>query len=428
MSRHLAFRRPHHSRWIALALATGLLATGLPLLAQDQNLDPGITPNTRIPRRELDEGITPNARSGRVSFPAQDLDGGTASTGRTPRSSLQHPEMHTDPVDPEVDQLLFDWSEHTKRIKNLAGKHYRSIRDYAFGAETLAEGKFYIEMPDKGRLDISNYTAPSPKPGEERSYNAPNGTPTKLKAQYEKNHEKWVCDGKVVRVINDTRRTYEEVPIPADQQGVNMIDGPLPFLLGMPPDKAKARYRFKLLNKTKDGHAIWIEVKPRLAMDGAEWIRAYVLLNLTTYLPEKVSLFNPAGTTETVYIFQDIDTNTPGMLKKLFTGDPFNPPTWPNYRREVHAPPAAGPKNPGALGPRMPLFIGASSKQALRIADKLKALGFNVKFEPGPPAPDPSQTWHIASQDPPATADLRSGQLIVLRYYVTQTANKNDRQ
>ena len=108
-------------------------------------------------------------------------------------------------------------------------------------------------MPDKGRIDISKYTAQSPKPGEERSYNAPNGTPTKLKAQYEKNHEKWVCDGKVVRVINDTRRTYEEVPIPADQQGANMIDGPLPFLLGMPPDKAKARYRFKLLNRTKDG-------------------------------------------------------------------------------------------------------------------------------------------------------------------------------
>jgi len=415
------------SRWIALALAAGLLAIGLPLLAQDQNLDPGITPNTRAPRRELDEGITPNTRSGRVSFPAQDLNGGTASNGRTPRSSLQHPEMRLDPVDPEVDQLLFDWSEHTKRIKNLAGKHYRSIRDYAYGAATLAEGRFYVEMPDRGRLDISNYTPAEPKAGEEIPYNAPNGTPTKLKIQYEKNHEKWVCDGKVVRVINDTRRTYEEVPIPPDQQGANMIDGPLPFLLGMPPDKAKARYRFKLLNKTKDGHAIWIEVKPRLPMDAAEWIRAYVLLNLKTYLPEKVSLFNPAGTTETVYVFREIDTNTRGLLQNLFAGDPFKPNTF-GYRREVHAPPAAGPKNPGALGPPMPLFIGDAPDRAKEKAIKVESRGYKIQFEPGPPARDQSQIWHIAAQDPPATTPLRDGQTIVLRYYTAQTANKNDRQ
>jgi TIGR03009 family protein len=412
MSRHLAFRRPRHSRWIALALAAGFLAIGLPLPAQDQNLDPG---------------ITPNARSGRVSLPAQDLDGGTAPNGRTPRSSLQHPDMRTDPVDPEVDQLLFDWSEHTKRIKNLAGKHYRSIRDFAYGAATLAEGRFYVDMPDRGRIDISNYTPAEPKAGQEITYKAPNGTKTKLKIQLEKNHEKWVCDGKVVRVINDTRRTYEEVPIPPGQQGANMIDGPLPFLLGMPPDKAKARYRFKLGNKSPDGDAIWIEVKPRLPMDAAEWIRAYVLLNLKTYLPETVRLFNPAGTTETVYVFREIDTNKPGMLQSIFSGDPFKPRTG-GYRREVHASQAAGLKDPEAIGPPMPLLIGDDPDRAKKSASKLQSRGYKVQFEPGPPARDASQIWHIAAQDPPATTPLRDGQTIVLRYYTAQTVNSNDRR
>jgi TIGR03009 family protein len=412
MSRHLAFRRPRHSRWIALALAAGFLAVGFRLSAQDQNLDSGITPNTR---------------PGRPSLPAQDLDGDTASNSRTPRSSLQRPDLRVDPVDPEVEQLLFDWSQHTKQIKNLAGKHYRSIRDYAYGAETLAEGKFYVEMPDKGRLDISNYTAPEPKAGDEKPYTAPNGTPTKLKVQFEKNHEKWVCDGKVVRVINDTRRSYEEVPIPPNQQGANMIDGPLPFLLGMPPDKAKARYRFKVLNKTRDGHAIWIEVKPRLPMDAAEWIRAYVLLNLTTYLPEKVSLFSPSGTTETVYVFQEIDTNKRGLLQNFFAGDPFKPSTF-GYRREVHAPPAAGPKDPGAIGPPMPLFIGDAPDRAKQKASKIQQRGYKIQFEPGPRSPNPNAIWHIASQEPPATTPLREGQTIILRYYVAETVNKNDRQ
>jgi hypothetical protein len=107
-------------------------------------------------------------------------------------------DMRVDPVDPEVEQLLFDWSEHTKRIKTLAGKHFRSIRDFTCGAETLAEGKFYVEMPDMGRLDVGNYTPSNPKPGDTKSCKAPNGKSTELKIQLEKNHQKWVCDGKVV--------------------------------------------------------------------------------------------------------------------------------------------------------------------------------------------------------------------------------------
>jgi beta-lactamase regulating signal transducer with metallopeptidase domain len=76
------------------------------------------------------------------------------------------------------------------------------------------------------------------------------------------------------------------------------------------------------------------------------------------------------------------------------------------------------------VGPPMPLLVGASPQEAKRIAGRLESLGFKVKFEPGPTSPDPSQNWHIASQDPPATAPLQSGKTIVLRYYIVQTANQ----
>jgi hypothetical protein len=325
--------------------------------------------------------------------------------------------MHVEPVDPEVEHLLFEWSEHTKRIKTLAGKHYRSTRDYQYGVESLAEGKFFVEMPDKGRIDVGKYTAESPKPGIVKTYPAPNGKNVKLTVKMDQKREKWICDGRVVRVVDDSRSTYEELPIPPSQQGANMIDGPLPFLLGMPPEKAKARYHFKILKDVNVGPGhVWIEVTPKSAMDAAEWVRAYVLLNLSTYLPDRVSLFNPAGTTETVYIFRDIETKR-SLLQNVFGGDPFRPNLF-GYKREVHAPPAGDPtKFVESPGRPMPHFIGDSSNEALRKTKQLKDERYRVEFKRGPRASSQEQEFHIEAQDPPPETPLRQGQTIVLRYY-----------
>ncbi|HEV7998865.1 MAG TPA: hypothetical protein VGP63_03220 [Planctomycetaceae bacterium] len=411
MSQHLAFRRQQsairqmrRSCCIALFLSIVWLTIDSRLSAQDQNLDPGITPNVRQNRVQAVQGS----------------DEGTAPSGRVARSSLLRPEMRVEPADPELDQLLFDWSEHTKRIKTLSGKHYRATRDYAYFTESLVEGKFFVEMPDKGRIDVTIYTAPKPKPGEIKTYTAPDGKPTKLTIKAEDKREKWICDGKVVRVVDDKRGTYEEIPIPPEQQGANMIDGPLPFLLGMPPDKAKARYGFKLLKRVGDDR-VWIEVKPKFALDAAEWVRAYLLLNLTTYLPERVSLINHAGTTETVYIFHDIEVNKRGLLQTIFTGDPFKP-FLATYHREVHNPPPE-------TGMPTPLFVGMSSDQALKKKEEFKARGFEIEFRKGPRAPTPEQVFRIESQYPEANTPLRPGQKIVLRWYdKIQTVNRQPQQ
>jgi TIGR03009 family protein len=289
MSQHLAFRRLRRPRRIAVPLSGVILAIGLRLFAQDQGLDPGIAPNTRVGR-----------------------------------DALTRPDLHVDPVDPEVDSLLEAWAKHTSGIKTLAGHHFRSTRDFVYGTETLAEGKFFVAMPDKGRIDVGSYTLSSPKAGDKKRYPTSDGKPAELEVKIQLGREKWICDGKSVRVIDDTRGTYEEINIPPNQQGANMIDGPLPFLLGMPPDKAKARYQFHILRKVSDD-AILIEVRPRLKMDAAEWVRAYVVLNLRTYLPDNVSLWNQGGTTQTVYIFREIKIDENSWLQKLFGRNPFNP-------------------------------------------------------------------------------------------------------
>jgi hypothetical protein len=397
MSHHLASRPLRRSRLLALGLAV-FAAIGLRLSAQDQQLDSGIAPSSRAAR-----------------------------------PALPRPDMRVEPVDPEVERLLVEWSAHTSRITTLTGKHFRSTRDYEWGTETLAEGKFFISMPDKGRIDIGKYSPPSPQPGTEKTYPGPDGKNVKLTIKMDQKREKWICDGKRVRVIDDSRKTYEEVPIPANQQGSNMIDGPLPFLLGMPPEKAKARYRFRIINKitSKAGEPLlWLEVRPKYQLDAAEWMRAYVLLNLQSYLPERVSLFNNKGTTETVYIFKDLDTNERGMLERLFTGDPFRPNMF-QYKREVHAPPPS-PRSPS--GTPMPMMIGASSKEALEMQKDYKQRGFDVEFKKGPKAETQEQLYHIESQDPAPNTPLQPGQKITLRYYdydrtkYDRTANGNDGQ
>ena len=161
MSHHLASRRLRRCAFAALGLAVVFMAIGLRLFAQDRDVDPDIAPGARVAR---------------------------------PR--LPRPEMHVEPVDPEVEHLLFEWSEHTKRIKTLAGKHYRSTRDYQYGVESLAEGKFFVEMPDKGRIDVGKYTAESPKPGIVKTYPAPNGKNVKLTVKMDQKREKWICDGR----------------------------------------------------------------------------------------------------------------------------------------------------------------------------------------------------------------------------------------
>jgi TIGR03009 family protein len=383
MSQHLAFQRLRLSRALACVSAVVFMAVGLPLVAQDRELDRDIAPNNRVAR-----------------------------------SSLTRPDLHRDPVDPEVDQLLSAWSDHTKEIKNLAGKHFRATRNFVYGTETLAEGKFFVEMPDKGRFDVGTYTPrgpKSPKPGDFREYPAANGTPTKMEIKSAQKLEKWICDGKIVRVIDDSDKSYEEVKIPPDQQGSRMIDGPLPFLLGMPPDKAKARYRFSLGQRARQD-AVWIEVRPKLEMDATEWARAYVLLNLKNYLPESVILWDPAATTQTIYYFRDFKLNQNSLLQQIFGTNPFSPNlTW--YRRIVHAPPAGDPKNPLAKGPPMPLIVGASAAQAKRIGSKLQQMGYDVKYVKGSTAPTADQEYHIESQQPKPDTPLQPGQPIVMRYY-----------
>lgn len=233
------------------------------------------------------------------------------------------PETQLAPLPPELEKLLADWARASAGIKRLEGEHLRRVYDMTFEVEKLSEGKFYFEFPDKGRIDVTA-TEVTPAMQQARLKNPAkvqkkkNGQPFDLEAD---RNEKWVCDGVRVHSIDDEKRTAEIMMLPPDLQGTNIMDSPLPFLFGMPPEKAKRRFELSFTRPfdPASGYA-HIMARPRLPQDAQSWRQAEVILDLKTWLPVAVKLTDPAETKVTVFSFREMKVNNPGGWLRLIPG------------------------------------------------------------------------------------------------------------
>jgi TIGR03009 family protein len=396
MLRNLGVRR-----LIGLLLLAVWGASGSQLSAQDARpLDRGIAPVTDQHDASADQ---PRERVNRSGLTRPDL----RATEADPNTGK--------PVDPRIEALLEEWSQRTKEIQKLQGHHLRATRDFSFGSESWAEGQFYVETPDKGRIDVRPYGRKLPDKTVPRT--APNGRTVHLTVQRDSKTDRWICDGKEIKAIDDDNKTYEAVKIPPNQRGENIMDGPLPFLFGMPPEKAKARYQFKLINETEKSYAI--QVRPNWKQDAVDWTQAELLLDRKTCLPREVHLHDAAGTKETVYIFSDLQVN---RIRIFFWTNPFDPPlTIAGYKRSVHNTPPAGPNSDPIAASKMPTVIGTPFKS---IKGKFESLGHDVKYVRGNPATAPEQVYCVEQQQPQPNAPLDANATIILTLYDKMPPNQ----
>jgi TIGR03009 family protein len=369
-------------RLIGLMLLGVLGAPDLSLRAQEgANVDPSIAPTQRVDRSRLTH---PDLRAGSVD----------AGSG--------------EPADPRVDSLLEEWARQTKKIKKLQGQHWRATRDFSWGTESWAQGQFYVETPDKGRIDVEPLSSKANMPKTVKCRDA-KGQSVELKRQRDTKRDRWICDGREIKAIDDDNKTYEVVKIPPSQRGDNIMDGPLPFLFGMPPEKARARYRFKIL--AEDDKAYAIEVRPNWKQDAVDWIRAELVLDKSTCLPSRVHLHNAAGTGETVYYFRNLQVN---KINLIFWTDPFEP-SLTFYKRSVHN----SPQTPGSdfdpiQANKMPSLIGLHYKS---VKAKMESLGFTVTVLRGDPATAIEQVYHVEKQEPLPNSPLDRKSPIILTLY-----------
>jgi TIGR03009 family protein len=171
-------------------------------------------------------------------------------------------------------------------------------------------------------------------------------------------YEAYICDGKAVYEYNGLQKTITRWKLPdpkANPNGGATDNLMLDFLSGMKAKEAKERFEITLYKEDPQGYYIYLDVKPRLAKDKAEFQQLRMALygpnTKWTYLPAQVFLVKPNGDTEQ-WSFKEPQTNIPGVEEKMFQFTPVK--DFKFQEGQAAPPPPAGrpgqPKLPAAGG------------------------------------------------------------------------------
>lgn len=333
-----------------------------------------------------------------------------ASEGVQPAAGVANADLRVPNVPPEIERILSDWSKASGNITELRGEHGRIVYDHVFEVSKHSTGHFYFKGPDQGRIDLNPLKV---KPGDPDPHkkNA-NGKPYTLQVDQQ---ERWICDGQQILRIDDTKKEVEIFPIPEEARGKNIMEGPLPFLFGLPPEKAKRRFEFKLAQESDE--IVHLHVRPLQSQDAQNWSRAEVMLWKTrNYLPYAVRLFAPSGTEETVYEFKQ-DTLKVGPQRALLPlpwgqKDPFQPEIPKEYKVTKHR---LQQPQPAADPATLPSLVGMHGNRAKSILQQLKC---DILWIAGDVAQNQQLIHTIYDQQPAAGVPLQPGMKVTLTYHV----------
>ncbi len=358
----------------------------------------------------------------RQQTPAGRLPGNTKS--RPPAGQGRPVNIPQKKLSPKLEQVLLDWERASSQIEKIQGQHQRIVYDMVFKVEKWSYGKFYHEVPDKGRIDIE--PAPIAKITQPARRDPPKtGKPFDRVADQK---EKWVCDGKRLIDIDEENKTAAIMSIPPRGQGESIMNGPLPFLFGMPAETAKKRYNLEIgrdgLNPKTNRREIELIAMPKWRQDSINWSKARIILDYKTFLPLHVKLIDSAGTKETVFSFSNFKVETKrnaGALKKLvqtvFKGDPFRP-SLKGYKIHTSVPgglgkPAVTLKEGQAM---VPDIVTATVQDA---KDRLIHAGFKVapKLVRGGAPPNASLVMRVRTSTPAPMTPLKKGSVVKLVVY-----------
>jgi len=235
------------------------------------------------------------------------------------RARPEPEELNIDKLDPRLEEILIQWEQHSAKIKSLHGKHVRREFNKTFEVEKVSEGEFFLETPDKGRIDM--IAKPIEKGKVSMRKNAA-GEPYQLQPG---TSERWVCTGEEILSFNMERREYTRDELPASMRGKNIVHSPLPFLFGMKAEDAKHRFNLTLESVGKD-NTVKLKALPRMDTDRQNYQEAWIVLDTKRFVPTAVRLIDPKGL-ETIYYFESIEINDSGFLRKLKDRfqDPYHP-------------------------------------------------------------------------------------------------------
>lgn len=427
--------------WIAAALAVGLSVPER-IVAQSQNLGARPAATKQAPSKPAAKSILP-----------QDEAEESVADNKPLRPAPQP--MRVKNVPPQLKKLLEDWEVSSAKIKKLEGEHRRWEYDYVFNVVKHNTGKFYYEAPDKGRIDLTPDKAKAGTPETRRHWE--NGQQVKFNSEPGP-AERWYCDSQMVTQVDVNQKQATRMMLPKQIQGANIIDGPLPFLFGMPADKAVQRYDLELKKLDTEKGKATIRATPLWPSDAANYQLAEINLDTKTFLPDAVRLIDPAGTKETVFVFGAMEKNSRNLLPSWLSKNPFKfedrsyqiviknmdderaeqperpnskiiqaggvrPASKPAIENSENATPTNGPKSKLSTLPpgTVPSVVGLDHNKAKEI---LATLGFKVSLKMGSPANNDEQIYRVEKQQPDARTKLAEGEKVTLWLFIKPSATE----
>lgn len=319
-------------------------------------------------------------------------------------------------VSPELWQLLSDWAQGSASVKKLHGKHERRAYDHTFGVEKVSHGEFWYEAPDKGRIDLkpikinAQMLADRQKPGAQVERKM--GKAFKLTSDDAK---RWICDGQKVFDIDDEQKTAQIAHLPPEIRGENIMDSPLPFLFGLPPQKAIERFNMSIVKDYRPKYAVvLLEATPRHRRDAENWKIAKIFLDTNAWLPTAVQLIHPSETKDTRYTFRDLEVNKKGLIPVL-EGNPWDPKLSKDYRIHVITPGQDQQMaQPAPGGPVIPDVVGKAHDVATTMLIEAGIPRTNISKQNAGPAPRQNLTYLVQNQSPAGGSPLKPDQKVQL--------------
>lgn len=307
---------------------------------------------------------------------------------------------------PELWKVLQDWSDGSSQIKYLTGNVVRNTYLMKFEQEKVARGKFWFGSPDKGRLDIAAVDITQKMLAERNNPNAKikrkaNGEAFEFVSDEPK---RWLCDGERIYNIDDQRKTAEVMMLPPNERGANIMNSPLPFLFGMPPNDAIQRYDLTLDKDYRPQYdVVKVSAKPRRMRDKQAWQVAEIFLDTKTWVPTAVKMVDPTGDTHTVYSFKDISFRRPILQ------DPWDPKIKGykiNVIQDGQGPSVAQQPKAAAAGNVFPNVVGQTHTTAKKALIAAGIPEKNIRMVNAGPAPKQSMTYRVRQQRPAADAPI----------------------
>lgn len=364
----------------------------------------------------------------------------------------------------ELDVLLEKWSKASGNVFRMEGDIQRRVYDLSFKTERFSQGSFAYEQPDCGRVNFKSARV-TPQDLERRAAEVAAakkaGTTPRIRLKedgepfdlVESSDTEWWCNGTRVFDLDVQKKQALVASIPADMQGKNIMDSPLPFLFGMPPEKARRRYEMAFhqgKSPASDATMVHLVIYPNLPQDAGEWHHVNLMLDTQNWLPVAVQMYDPPQTGISVYTFSNVQVNQTDWIRNFWPGrkptfEPNLPPGWniipvgddggvesdvDNGIARNGAPEA--PRAPRGLkrptpqieAGRIPDLTGLPHKEALEI---LNALGLprddrnpkasRVSLQQGRPAATPAAIYTVESQDPQPGTEIKPNTRVTVRLF-----------